>query len=145
MERREFLLTAVSAASVASAMGGVAEAAQGGPVDMHPAKYRALQDSTAACVATGEDCLRHCLAMTAMKDTSMAACERAVVELIAACRALQTLASINSTFTPAFAKDVAAVCDACRKECQPFVAKYVECKASFDACTKCAAECRKVS
>ena len=81
----------------------------------------------------------------AMKDTRMAACEWAVVELIAACRTVQTLASIDSAFTPAFARDTAMVCDACRKECQPFVNKYIECKASFDACTKCAAECRKVA
>jgi Cys-rich four helix bundle protein (predicted Tat secretion target) len=116
---RDFLLTALAAASV-TGISAVAEA-QSGPISMHPPKYKALEESTAACVSTGEDCLRHCLAMRAMKDTSMAACERVVIELIAACRALQTLASINSDFTPAFAKDVAAVCDACRKECQPFV------------------------
>jgi hypothetical protein len=63
----------------------------------------------------------------AMKDTRMAACEWAVVELIAACRTVQTLASIDSAFTPAFARDTAMVCDACRKECQPFVNKYIEC------------------
>ena len=119
--------------------------AQGAPTSMHPPKYKAVEDSAAACVSTGEDCLRHCLGMTAMKDTSMAACERSVMELIAACRALQTLASINSTFTPAFAKDVATVCDACRKECQAFAAKVIECKACADACTKCAAECRKTT
>ncbi|MGE0448750.1 MAG: four-helix bundle copper-binding protein [Vicinamibacterales bacterium] len=144
MQRRDFLLTALGAAAFTSASAGPV-LAQGGPTSMHPPKYKALQDSTAACVSTGEDCLRHCLAMTAMHDTSMAACEQAVVELIAACRALQTLASVNSTFTPAFARNVAAVCDACRKECEPFVNKYLECKASFDACTTCAAECRRIA
>ena len=144
MERRDFIMTAATTLSLASGLSALVQA-QGTPAEMHPPKYKALEDSAAACVSTGEDCLRHCLAMSAMKDTSMAACERSVVELNAACRALQTLASINSTFTPAFAKDVAAVCDACRKECQVFVTKYAECKACADACTKCAAECRKTT
>jgi len=143
MKRRDFIAFA-AATSAASGVSMFAQT-QAAPAEMHPPKYKALQDSAASCVSTGEDCLRHCLAMTSMKDTSMAACERSVIELTAACRALQTLASINSTFTPAFAKDVAAVCDACRKECQPFVAKYVECKTCADACAKCAAECRKTT
>ena len=142
MKRRDLLLTGVGAAVAGF---GTSMGAQGGPTSMHPPKYKALEEAAAACVSTGEDCLRHCLGMTAMKDTSMAACERATLETIAVCRALQSLASINSTFTPAFAKEVAAVCEACRKECQPFAAKVLECKASMDACSKCATECRKVA
>jgi Cys-rich four helix bundle protein (predicted Tat secretion target) len=142
MDRRDLLFTA--AAALASGMGA-SVSAQVGPTSMHPPKYKAVQDAAAACVTTGEDCLRHCLGMSAMKDTSMAACEMATLEVIAVCRALQTLAAINSTFTPAFARQVAAVCEACEKECQPFITKVLECKASFDACVKCAAECRKVA
>ena len=112
---------------------------------MHPPKYKALEESAASCVATGEDCLRHCLGMLSMKDTSMAACTSSVIELLAVCRALQTLASVNSSFTRAFAKDVAAVCDACEKENRKFYDKYAECKACADACKKCADECRKVT
>ena len=86
-----------------------------------------------------------CLAMLSMKDTSMAACTSSVTELIAVCRALQTLASVNSTFTPAFAKNVVAVCDASGKECQKFSDKYVECTVCADACKKCADVCRKTT
>jgi hypothetical protein len=38
---------------------------------MHPPKYKALEDSAAKCVVTGNDCLRHCYGMFSMKDTSM--------------------------------------------------------------------------
>ena len=112
--------------------------------DLSP-KYKALEDSAAKCVSTGEDCLRHCLAMMSMKDTSMAACADSIVQLIAACRAMQTLAAVNSRFTLAFAKDVAAVCANCEAECRKFYDKYNVCKACADACKACAAECRKTS
>lgn len=139
MRRRE-LFTAAASLAVAGATN-----AQSQPREMHPPKYKALEESTSKCVATGEDCLRHCLGMMSMKDTSMAACANSVVELVAACRALQTLASVNSTFTPAFAKDVAVVCTACEKECRKFYDKYTVCKACGDACKTCADDCHKVS
>jgi hypothetical protein len=76
MDRRDLLFTA--AAALASGMGA-SVSAQVGPTSMHPPKYKAVQDAAAACVTTGEDCLRHCLGMSAMKDTSMAACEMATL------------------------------------------------------------------
>ena len=45
---------------------------------------------------------------------------------MAACGALETLASVNSPFTPAFAKTVADVCMACKKECDKYP-QIVEC------------------
>lgn len=140
MKRREIL----AAVGVAALAGGMqAEAQTSG--EMHPPRYKALEESTAKCVSTGEDCLRHCLGMMAMKDTSMAACAESIVELVAACRALQTLASVNSKFTPAFAKDVAAVCANCESECRKFYDKYTVCKSCADACKACAADCKKAS
>ena len=136
MRRRDLL----SAAGLAAAAAYTAEAQ---PNDMHPAKYRALEESTSKCVAAGGDCLRHCLGMMSMKDTSMAGCANLVVQLIAACRALQTLASVNSPFTPAFAKETAAVCSACETECRKFADKVAACKACADACKVCVDECRK--
>jgi Cys-rich four helix bundle protein (predicted Tat secretion target) len=141
MKRRELIAAVGSLALAALPSKAVAQSAG----EMHPPKYTALEESTSKCVATGEDCLRHCLAMMSMKDTSMAACANMVVQLIAACRALQTLASVNSTFTPAFAKDVSAVCAACEKECRKFYDKYTVCKTCADACKACADDCRKVA
>lgn len=141
MRRRELIAAAAGIAIAGSLTESVAQS--GG--EMHPPKYKALEESTSKCVATGEDCLRHCVAMWSMKDASMAACADSVIQLIAACRALQTLASLNSTFTPAFAKDVSAVCIACEKECRAFYGKYAVCKACGDACLACAADCRKAT
>jgi Cys-rich four helix bundle protein (predicted Tat secretion target) len=141
MNRRDLFVTVATLA--AAAQSDRAQAQSKG--EMHPPKYKALEESTSKCVSTGEDCLRHCLAMMTMKDTSMAACANSIVELVAACRALQTLASVNSTFTPAFAKDVAAVCANCEKECRKFYDKYSVCKACADACKACADDCHKAT
>jgi Cys-rich four helix bundle protein (predicted Tat secretion target) len=141
MRRRE-LIAALGGLAVAGSLTG-ADAQSAG--EMHPPKYKTLEESTSKCVATGEDCLRHCLGMMSMKDTSMADCANMVVQLIAACHALQTLASVNSTFTPSFAKNVGAVCSACERECRKFYDKYTVCKACADACKTCADDCRKVA
>lgn len=97
MKRRE-LMAVGTAAFVGAAAQGLAQSSS----EMHPPKYKALEESSAKCVSTGEDCLRHCLGMMSMKDTSMAACADSIVQLVAACCALQTLAAVNSKFTAAF-------------------------------------------
>jgi hypothetical protein len=54
----------------------ITEAVGGGEMEeMHPPKYKTLEDSAAKCVVTGNDCLRHCYGMFSMKDTSMARLE----------------------------------------------------------------------
>ena len=63
----------------------ITEAIGGGDEEMHPPKYKALEDSVSKCVVTGNDCLRHCYGMFSMKDTSMAACANAAFQLVAAC------------------------------------------------------------
>ncbi len=107
MDRREFIAAAGTVAAVASASQAFAQAEES---NMHPPKFKALEEAAAHCVATGNDCLRHCLGMYAMKDTSMAGCAEVAVQLVAACNALQTLAAVNSEHTGHFAKVVAMVC-----------------------------------
>src|SRR6195256_5518990 len=85
---------------ITEAIGG------GGTEEMHPPKYKALEDSAAKCVVTGNDCLRHCYGMFSMKDTSMAACANAAFQLVAACAALNALAAVNSGDTRHLAKNV---------------------------------------
>lgn len=146
MQRREFMAAVGTAAAVVAAQQAFAQApavAPGFEPPMHPAKYKALEDAAGECVETGEDCLRHCFGMLAMKDTSMAACTESVYELIAACRALRTLAAANSKNVSIFAKAVEQVCIDCKKECDKFP-KIIECKECGDACQKCADECRKL-
>src|ERR1700737_3465658 len=112
----------------------IAEAIGGGEMEeMHPPKYKALEDSAAKCVVTGNDCLRHCYGMFSMKDTS-----------VAACAALNTLAAVNSEHTGHLAKTVEMICNDCKKECDNFP-KVTECKTCGDACKACADECRKIA
>jgi len=143
MERREFMTTLGAAAAVLSAVPAMAETMAPAMQHMHPPKYKALSDAAGKCALEGDNCLRHCFGMLSMNDTSMAGCTKASFDLVAACRALGTLAAVNSTFTPALAKTVADVCIACKKECDKFP-QYSECKTCGDACQACADECHKV-
>ncbi len=143
MDRREFIAAAGTAAAVASTSQAFAQMGAE-ESDMHPPKYKALEAETLKCVATGNDCLRHCLAMYKMKDTSMSDCADAAFQLVNACGALAALAAVNSEHTGHFAKVVAMVCRDCQKECEKFP-KISECKACGESCKACAAECDKVA
>ena len=142
MERREFVTALGAAAAAISVSRAYAEEA---PVKhMHPPKYKALMEKSAGkCVATGNECLRHCFGMLSMNGSEhrRIAPRRRTIS-VAACGALETLAAVNSTFTPALAKTVADVCMACKKECDKFP-QYVECTDCGTACKACADECRK--
>ncbi|SEP50468.1 twin-arginine translocation signal/Cys-rich four helix bundle protein [Methylobacterium sp. ap11] len=154
MERRQF----IAAGALAGLAGGAAtraaaadhahdhdhgSAPAGAPHD-HPTRFAALAASSAECVATGNDCLRHCFAMLAMNDARMAACTRSTYDLVHACAALQTLAAVDSPRTPAMARAVAEICTACEAECAKFP-DIAECRACRDSCRRCAAECRKIA
>jgi Cys-rich four helix bundle protein (predicted Tat secretion target) len=122
----------------------ITEALGGGSEEMHPPKYKALEDSASKCVVTGNDCLRHCYGMFSMKDTSMAACANAAFQLVAACAALSSLAAVNSEHTGHLAKTVEMICNDCKKECDKFP-KITECTDCGDACKACADECQKIA
>jgi Cys-rich four helix bundle protein (predicted Tat secretion target) len=145
MDRREFFVAAGTAAAVASTSQAFAQAMMGGETEeMHPPKYKALEKTSIECVATGNDCLRHCFGMYKMKDTSMAECADSVFQLVAACESLAALAAVNSEHTGHLAKVVEMVCNDCKKECDKFP-KIAVCKTCGDACNSCAEECRKVA
>jgi Cys-rich four helix bundle protein (predicted Tat secretion target) len=82
--------------------------------------------------------------MLSMNDSSMAECTKATFDTIAACAALESLSSVNSPHTPAMAKVVVGICDACKKECDKFP-QVAECNAMGAACKACADECRKTA
>ena len=79
--------------------------------------------------------------MYAMKDTSMAGCANTAFQLVAACGALQTLASVNSEHTGHLAKAVEMICTDCQKECEKWP-KVAECKTCGESCKACAAQRR---
>lgn len=142
MDRRELLTVVGAAVALGTASQAVAQGT--GASSMHPPRYKALQEATAHCVATANDCMRHCMGMLAMKDTSMSGCMDAAYQVVVACGALQALAAVNSPQVPAIAKAVGAICTACKTECDKFPA-VAECKACGAACQTCADECRKAS
>jgi Cys-rich four helix bundle protein (predicted Tat secretion target) len=140
MERRDFIAAIGAAAAASVTSSAFAEEA----VHHHPPKYKALADAAGKCALDGDSCLRHCFGMLSMNDTSMAACTTSTFEVIAACKALATLASVNSTHTPAMAKAVEAICVACKKECDKFP-QISECVEMGASCKACAEECRKLA
>ena len=143
MDRREFIAAAGTVAAVASTSQAFAQMGAEEPM-MHPPQYKTLEDACAHCVATGNDCMRHCLGMYKMKDTSMAGCADAAYQVVAACGALQALAAVNSPHVGAVAKGVEQICKACQKECEKWP-KVAECKACGDLCKACAEECAKAA
>jgi Cys-rich four helix bundle protein (predicted Tat secretion target) len=147
MERREFIATMGIAAAAVSASRAFAETGDAPATamhSMHPAKYKTLQDDCGHCVATANDCLRHCIGMLAMHDYSMTACINTAYQVVAACGALQALAAVNSPQVPAFAKATAEICAACQKQCEKFP-DTAECKACAESCKACSAECMKIA
>lgn len=142
MDRREFIAAAGTAAALVSTSQAFAQA--GEEPMMHPPKYKPLEDACAQCVATGNDCMRHCLGMYAMKDTSMSGCAGAAYQVVAACGALQALAAVNSPHVAAVAKGVEPICKACQTECEKYP-KVAVCKACGDSCKACAEECAKAA
>jgi Cys-rich four helix bundle protein (predicted Tat secretion target) len=145
MDRREFIAAAGTVAAAASASQAFAQGMMASETEeMHAPKYKALEKTAIECVATGNDCLRHCLGMYKMKDTSMAECADSVYQLIAGCDALAALAAVNSEHTGHLAKVVEMLCTDCKKECDKFP-KIAVCKTCGDACKACAEECRKVA
>ena len=145
MDRREFIAAAGNAAALASTPQAFAQGMMASESEeMHAPKYKALEKTSIECVATGNDCLRHCLGMYKMKDTSMAECADSVFQLIAGCDALAALAAVNSEHTGHLAKVVEMLYNDCKKECDKFP-KIAVCKTCGDACKACAAECAKVA
>ncbi len=141
MERREFMAAAGAAAFLAASGEALAEK---GAMSMHPPMFKALQEDCGHCVATANDCLRHCIGMLAMKDYSMTGCINTAYQVVAACGALQALAAVNSPAVPAFAKATAEICAACQKECEKYP-DVAECKACAASCKACSEECRRIA
>lgn len=145
MERRDFIATVGALAAAASVAPAFAEgAAKGKAEHMHPPEFKALSEAAGKCAVEGDNCLRHCFGMLSMNDTSMAACTTATFDTIAVCRALGSLASVNSAHTKALAKVVERVCLECKKECDKFP-QYKECVDMGAACKACADECKKIA
>jgi Cys-rich four helix bundle protein (predicted Tat secretion target) len=87
-----------------------------------------------ACVAAGQVCLQHCLGLLGAGDVKLAACARAVVDMIAVSQATQTLAAAGAPELKTQAGVAVAVLTRCEEACREHLAHH-------DACRDCAARC----
>jgi Cys-rich four helix bundle protein (predicted Tat secretion target) len=145
MKRRSFV-----AAMGATAMAAPVAVAQQPPTKIPAqqpglkARYNALAEASSLCVTTGQDCLRRAISQLAAKDSSLIDCAKSSSDVVAACGALAALAATGAPFAQAFARTVADLCLACKKDCDRF-AQIPECAALGAACAACAAECQKIT
>jgi Cys-rich four helix bundle protein (predicted Tat secretion target) len=105
---------------------GAADAGKGG--DM------ALVNTVADCIAAGQACLSHCIRLLASGDTSMGDCAKAVNDMLAICRASESLAASGSKHLKGIAKLCIEACSDCAKACGPHAGHHAECKACKEAC-----------
>ena len=110
----------------------------------HGAAPQALIAAANACVAEGETCLAHCLAMFGGGETSLAACAKSVAEMMPACRGAAALATLGSRHLGAYLGPCITICSDCEQECRKHADKHAVCKACADACARFVAEAKKV-
>jgi Cys-rich four helix bundle protein (predicted Tat secretion target) len=106
-------------------------------------RFAALVASAAHCSQAGAVCLAHCHVRLAEGETALAACASSVSQLLAACDAMVTLASLDSQYVPAFAAVLHTICVDCEAECRKHP-QHPQCVACGDACAECAEQCQAV-
>jgi len=133
MQRRDFVLAAAAAAFSASA-SAQHQHMHGAMAAPAPRKFDALIPAFQTCMQAGQACVVHCNTLLAQGDTSMAECQRNVLDTLAVCQAVATLAGYGSAATGTFAKQSVPVMQACVAACKPHIEHHAECKACHDAC-----------
>ena len=142
MKRRSFVTALGFAALTAPASATSEKPAKPASQEVAAKRsYAALARASSICLAAGQDCLRRALAT---KDVALADCASSTADVVAACGALAALAGLGSPYAPAFARTVADLCLACKKDCDK-LAGVAECAALGAACANCAAECAKAA
>lgn len=151
MNRREMLKNAAAGVMLAAAGAVLAEEKMehhhhADHDHMHGGeKYQKLIDAAADSIKKGQICLQHCIDALSQGDKELGKCAMVVNDMLAACVAVQQLASYNSPHLPKMAKVASAICRDCEDECRKFEKKHEVCKASAEACAACYKECDKIS
>lgn len=107
-------------------------------------QLKAIQDSTAECLATGRLCLARCTDHLAHGMTNMADCQRAVMNMLAVTEAMAEVAGFRNAdpkSMKALAQVCATFCRTCEKACAAHAAMHEECKVCGEACARCAQAC----
>lgn len=101
-------------------------------------------EAASACVAAGQRCLQHCIALLASGDTSMGDCARATSDMLAVSAAVQALAASGSPQLKALAGVALASVTRCAAACDKHGATHPTCKACSERCVASAAEYRRI-
>ena len=151
MDRREMLKATAGGLMLAAAGNTVfaAETAKQPAAHQHTNganKNQSLIDAAADSVKKGQACLGHGLEMLSQAENKgMAICAMRVNDMVAACTAIEQLASYNSPHLPKMAKVVMDVCKDCEKECRKFEKEEEICKQTADSCVTCFNEWKKIA
>ncbi len=143
LSRRDLLVGGAGTVVVASLPVAPATAAEE-HAGHAPGPHQALIGAARTCIAEGDACVAHCLAMFATGDTSLAACAKAVSEMVPACSAVAQLATLDAKRLEQFLGPCIDVCADCEKECRKHADKHAVCKACADACAAFITEAKKL-
>ena len=153
MDRREMLKGTIGGLMLAAAGNSVFAAEHAGHSADHQHmhgmsmnQHQSLIDAAADCMKKGQACLSHGIHLwSGGENKGMAICAMRVNEMIAACAALEQLASYDSAHLVKMARVVMDVCQDCEKECRKFEKEHVQCKQAADSCDACFKECKKIT
>ncbi len=143
LQRRAFVATLGAAALAAGS--GAAAPQKAAPVAAAPEpRFVALAEAATRAGGPAKACLRVCFERLSAKETNFAECARLASDLVAGAQTLAALAATGAPFAAGFAKTIADIAIACRKECEKFpdVAVFKACGA---AAAMLAEECGKVT
>lgn len=108
-----------------------------------------VSSELAACINAGEICQAHCADELAKGNKDMGKCNRMVIQMLAVCKAMQTLAAMKSDRAKALAAVCIAACQDCADACAEHKAHWshkmhMECKDCHDACLALIKAAKKV-
>jgi Cys-rich four helix bundle protein (predicted Tat secretion target) len=119
-----------------------------GAAKASPSKMTAVLTAALDCVRAGNICLAHCQRELAKGDSSLAECQKTVMNVVAVCESLAKVAAYNNgneAHLKAYVKACAAICDDCAKACEQHITHHAECKDCYDSCKACIKACEALS
>lgn len=139
LSRRDFLL-AVASIPVATFSFARAEDTHG-----HHSKnpYADIIGQLGECISTGELCNAHCQMLLAQGDSTLGACQKAVLEMLTASESMIRFASLQSTETKTMKAITERILTSCKKECLKHK-KHPACQACAESCEKALAQMAKL-
>lgn len=109
----------------------------------HQGRHAELVATARACIARGEACMRHCIALLSRGDTSLVDCLKTVTAMLPICQALERYAIIDARHLRELVRLCMTVNSECEVECRKHADHHDACKACADACAACITACSK--